>query len=139
MEIDHIAIAVRDIRKSMQNWIDLFGYKQITDIVLNTKQKVNVVFMGKSDSITIKLIEASEDSSPLNNFMKKMGGGIHHICFKTNDLLEKVDELKKNGMILTSTPLPGEAFENELIAFLMGKDNLRIEVIDTDKKANRIV
>ncbi len=37
-------------------------------------------------------------------------------------------------MRLISPPTPGEAFGNENIAFLLAKNNLNIEMIDTDKK-----
>ncbi|WP_244826054.1 hypothetical protein [Carboxylicivirga linearis] len=37
-----------------------------------------------------------------------------------------------------SLPQPGEAFENENIAFLLAPGNLNIELIDTDKRAGII-
>jgi methylmalonyl-CoA/ethylmalonyl-CoA epimerase len=137
MIIDHIGIAVKDINKSISYWREMFGYRQATEIVFNTKQKVNVVFLEKEESLTIKLIEPSEESSSINNFLKN-GGGLHHLCFKTTDINSKVIELSGKGMIKLTPPQTGEAFENELIAFLYGRDNLNIEIIETDKKAKRL-
>jgi methylmalonyl-CoA/ethylmalonyl-CoA epimerase len=137
MIIDHIGIAVKDLMKSISFWTEAFGYHQQTEIVLNSKQKVNVVFLEKPNSLTIKLIEPSEDSSPLNTFLNKSNNCLHHICFRTENINEMVIELKQKGMIVVSPPTPGEAFENELIAFLFSKDNLRMELIDTEKKAKR--
>ena len=138
MTIDHIGIAVKDIEKSIQYWVNMFGYHKATEVVLNTRQKVNVAFLEKNDSLTIKLIEPSEESSSISNFTKR-GGGIHHLCFKTSNMEKKIVELHKKGMIKLAAPQPGEAFNNELIAFLFGRDNINIEIIETDKKAKRIL
>lgn len=138
MIIDHIGIAVENIEFSIKYWEEMFGYRQATNIVLNTRQKVNVVFMEKKNSLPVKLIQPSDVSSPISNFTKR-GGGLHHLCFKTKNMSEKVIELHSKGMIKLAAPQTGEAFENEFIAFLFGKDNLNIEIIETDKRAKRIL
>jgi len=45
MKIDHIGIAVKDIEHAIKYWNDVFGYKQATEVVLNTRQKVFNVFI----------------------------------------------------------------------------------------------
>lgn len=137
MKIDHIGIAVKDIEQAIKYWNDVFGYKQATEVVLNTRQKVFVVFLELEDSISVKLIQPSEESSPLHNFIKK-GGSLHHLCFKTDNLKEKVVELKELGLLSLTPPQPGEAFDNNLIAFMFAKNNLNVELIDTDIKAKRL-
>ena len=42
------------------------------------------------------------------------------------------------GLRILTSPEPGEAFDNELIAFLFAGNGLNIELIDTDKKAGRL-
>ena len=39
-------------------------------------------------SIDIKLIEPSGESSPLWQFLKR-GEGLHHLCFRTDDVTEQ--------------------------------------------------
>lgn len=137
MILDHVGIAVQDIEKSIEYWNTVFGYRQATDIVLNTRQKVLVTFLEKKDSLTIKLIQPSDESSSLNNFIKKRGG-LHHLCFKTDNVEEQMVELKADGLKSLVSPQPGEAFDNNLIGFLFAKDNINIELIDTDIKASYI-
>jgi methylmalonyl-CoA/ethylmalonyl-CoA epimerase len=115
-------------------WEKMFGYKKVSDIVLNTLQKVHVVFLSKKGSITIKLIEPSDEESPIFLFAKR-GGGLHHLCFRCDDLSVQIPILKQKGARCIVPPQPGEAFENENIAFLLAGNNLNIEVIDTDKKS----
>lgn len=85
----------------------------------------------------IKLIEPCGDNKSVSDFVHK-GGGFHHICFKCTKIEEQMKELKKRGMITLVPPQPGEAFENENIAFMLTKFGINIELIDTDKKAKRI-
>lgn len=137
MIVDHIGLVVRDIDKAIIHWDNVFGYKQATEVVTNTRQKVKVVFLEKDDSISIKLTAPTEEDSPIYRFSRK-GGGLHHLCFKCNTIDEKIPELKKKGLRILTNPEPGEAFENENIAFLFAKNGLNIELIDTDKKAGRL-
>jgi len=137
MVIDHLGIAVRNIESGIAQWKEVFGYHQKTEVVINTRQKVKVVFMQKKNSFLIKLIEPFDETSPIASFVKK-GGGLHHICFKCDNIDLEMAELKEKGNIILVKPQPGEAFENEKIAFLLGKNNLAIELIDTDKKAQLI-
>ena len=43
MIIDHIGIVVKSIENSLIHWGILFGYKPMTEVVLNTRQKVKVI------------------------------------------------------------------------------------------------
>lgn len=137
MIIDHVGVAVKSIELAIQLWQEVFGYKQVTSVVLNTRQKVLVVFLEKPNSITIKLIEPADETSPIYTFVKR-GGGLHHLCFKCEGLENTIIRMKKRGLRILCDPEPGEAFENEKIAFVFAKNGLNIEVIDTDKRANRL-
>ena len=138
MIVDHICFAVKDLEKAMVDWTKAFDYRQMTEVVVNTRQKVKVVFLEKNNSITIKLIEPLPDNDSVLNFLKK-GGSFHHLCFRTEDVLEnKIEELKTRGLISLVPPQPGEAFENEDIAFMLTRFGINIELIDTLKRAKRI-
>ena len=65
----------------------------------------------------------------------KKGGGLHHLCFKCDNLSKKIVELNQMGLRTLIPPEPGEAFENNNIAFIYARQGLNIELIDTDKKA----
>jgi methylmalonyl-CoA/ethylmalonyl-CoA epimerase len=134
MVIDHICFAVKDLNDGIIYWEKVFGYKQMTRIIINSRQKVKVIFLKKADSILIKLIEPIESNQSLLNFVKN-GGGFHHICFKCNNIDEKVSELKDKGLLTLVPPQPGEAFNNHNIAFMLARYGINIEIIDTVEKA----
>ena len=138
MIIDHIGIAVKSIEEGIRHWEKVFGYRQMTEVVTNTRQKVNVVFLKKENSMLIKLIEPTDETSPIYSFAQK-GGGLHHLCFKTDDMGQELARLKDEGLRIITQPQPGEAFDNENIAFVFAKQGLNIEVIDTEKKAGIIL
>jgi methylmalonyl-CoA/ethylmalonyl-CoA epimerase len=137
MNIDHIGIVVRDMQKSIEYWKQVFHYTQMTDMVVNTRQKVKVVFMHKEGSLTVKLIEPVDETSTIFAFSRK-GGGLHHLCFKCDDLNSQLKELTDRGLRVLTPPAPGEAFDNEPIAFLMTSQGLNIELTATDKRASRL-
>jgi len=104
---------------------------------VNSRQKVRVVFLSKTGSTPIKLVEPLNETSPVYKFAIK-GGGLHHLCFKCDNIENEIKKLKKRGLHILSAPQPGEAFENKNIAFFYAKNGLNIELIDTNLKAERI-
>lgn len=137
MTIDHIGIVVDQLEKNIEHWCVIFGYRQMTEPIVNTRQKVRVVFLRKEGSVDIKLIEPVDESSSVFTFARR-GGGMHHLCFKCKDLNAQLTEWETQGLRVLTPPQPGEAFENEDIAFVFAKNGLNIELIATEKRAGRV-
>lgn len=133
MQIDHVCVAVRSIDKSAPKLCELLGFSVKTGKVTNTRQQVNVQFLARAGSIDIKLIEPSGEESPLWQFLKR-GEGLHHLCFKAEDVRNQLADLEKLGLRVLAQPAPGEAFDDELIAFGYAGAGLNIELIDTDRR-----
>lgn len=138
MVIDHIGMVVKSVEKAIEHWERVFGYRKMTEVVVNSRQKVKVVFLCKEHSLTVKLIEPIDEGSTVYRFAQK-GGGLHHLCFKCNDMNEELQRLSGMGLRTITPPQPGEAFEDENIAFIYAGFGLNIELIDTERKANRIL
>lgn len=130
MILDHVGIVVRSLEDGIQQWEQMFGYRRNSDLVLNTRQKVRVVFLAKANSLPVKLIEPSEAESPIYQFARR-GGGLHHLCFRCENLRGQMSVLEAQGAKFLVPPEPGEAFENHDIAFFLAKNNLNVELIDT--------
>lgn len=134
MLVDHIGIVVKEIESGIAFWENAFGYKQKTNIVANSRQKVKVVFLQKENSIDVKLNEPTGNDSTVYK-ESASGGGPHHICFSCEDLEKQISELQEKGIRLLVAPQPGEAFNNELIAFMTGKYGINFELLDTNARA----
>lgn len=135
--IDHIGVVVKSMDEGIELWKTVFNYDQLTHIVVNTRQKVRVVFLTKNNSLQVKLIEPVDATSPVYAFAQR-GGGLHHLCFRCSKLDEEISRLGVLGLRVLVEPQPGEAFENENIAFLFAKQGLNIELVDTNKRAGII-
>ncbi|MBP1665678.1 MAG: methylmalonyl-CoA epimerase [Bacteroidetes bacterium] len=137
MKIDHICFAVKNISEGISYWEDLFGYRQMTEVIVNSLQKVKVSFLCKEDSMLVKLIEPLADNQSLVNFVNR-GGGFHHLCFRVEDMDKQISLLKGKGLLMLVPPQPGEAFNNHDIAFMLARNGLNVELIDTSEKAGII-
>ncbi len=135
--LDHVGIAVRSLDDAIERWRVVFGYRQATGIVLNTRQQVRVVFLDKDGSLPVKLVEPSGPTSPVAALVRR-GGGLHHLCFRAEAVGPEVARLEALGLRVISPPQPGEAFEDEPIAFVYAGDGLSIELIDTLRRARRL-
>ena len=133
MIIDHIGVAVASNEQGIAGWERLFGYKQASPIVDNSRQKVRVVFLNKDGSVRVKLVEPSAPESPIASFVRR-GGALHHLCFRCKDLDGALLLMKQAGARILVNPQPGEAFCGHNIAFCLAPGNLNIEVIDTTEK-----
>jgi methylmalonyl-CoA/ethylmalonyl-CoA epimerase len=131
--IDHIGVVVSSMSDGIQQWQDLFGYRRASEVIENTRQKVKVVFLTKAGSTLIKLVEPSAADSPVSAFARR-GGGLHHLCFRCNDIKVEIPLLQANGARFIVPPQPGEAFNGEDIAFFLTRNNLSVELIDTMQK-----
>lgn len=136
MVIDHVGIVVKSIEQAVKEWATVFGYAQATEIVTNTRQKVRVTFLSKPGSLPVKLVEATDPTSPVFALGQR-GGGLHHLCFKSGSVDAEMKRMRALGIRTLAEPQPGEAFEDEKIAFVFAA-GLNVELIDTDKRARRL-
>lgn len=117
-KIEHIGIAVKDLKKSNALFASLLGEKhyKIED-VLSEGVKTSFFQVGPNK---IELLEATNPDSPIAKFINKKGEGIHHIAFLVSDIYAEIKRLKKEGFtILNETPKRGA--DNKLIVFLHPK------------------
>jgi methylmalonyl-CoA/ethylmalonyl-CoA epimerase len=130
--LDHVCLAVRSLAPARAMLEKMLGYRARTEPVENTRQQVVVQFMSKPGSIDIKLIEPSSLQSPLVEFLKRSGGGLHHLAFRTGSVAGGVADLAAKGAKIVAAPQPGEAFDEADIAFAFLGAGLNVELIDTD-------
>lgn len=101
--IHHLGIAVRNIKKEAQSYVDSFGFKQETEILHEPPQKVNVQFLLLGD-YRIELIEPTGEDSPIMNFINK-GGVLNHICYETSDIENTVEYFKSEKNMFQTVPI----------------------------------
>ena len=129
MKIKHLGIAVKSIESSVVMYKESLGWNEITKLIYDPVQKVNILFMIDDHGNKFELIEPVGDDSPIKNMIDKRIC-LYHICYEVQDINSKINELTKNGYFLISKPVKAIAFDNNLIAFLINRDNLIIELVE---------
>jgi methylmalonyl-CoA/ethylmalonyl-CoA epimerase len=139
MRLNHIGFVVRDISESAELFRAL-GLREVTKPEPDPIQKVVACFMAtqRDSDAHIELIEPSEDHSPVSNFLKKRGGGLHHICFEVDDLETTVQDLEKKGFKVVVPPVDCVGYDRAFkvkshkvtkIAFFLLSEKVPIELL----------
>lgn len=117
-KIEHIGIAVKDLKESRALYEKLLGttcYK--TEEV--PSEGVRTAFF-KSGPNKIELLEATSANSPIARFLEKRGEGIHHIAFEVADIKAEISRLQNEGFtLINETPKPGA--DQKMVVFLHPK------------------
>ncbi len=129
MKLDHLGIAVKDIREASRFYSNSLGWKESSVIFLDPIQKVNVLFMTDENGFVYELLEPVSKDSPVSRFLEKRIS-LYHFCYTVKNLENKLKELTQNGFYLISGPTKAIAFEGRNIAFLINRDNLIIELVE---------
>ena len=119
--INHIAIAVPDIRAAMAQWQARTG-AEISDIQTLPEHGVYVAFI-RAENGKVELLEPIDDSSPIAKFLEKNpNGGMHHICFDVADLIASRDRLIAEGGRVLGGAEPRIGAHGKPVIFIHPKD-----------------
>ena len=117
-KIEHIGIAVKDIKEANQLYEVLLGTPAYKEEVVESEQVHTSFFkMGESK---IELLQGLSANDVVSKFIEKRGEGIHHIAFEVNNIEQKMLELKAKGFRLLNEK-PKQGADNNMIAFVHPK------------------
>jgi methylmalonyl-CoA epimerase len=103
--LDHIGIAVRSLDAAKKIYEDLGLSVEHVEIV--DTQKVKTAFLSVGDS-NLELLEPVGADSTIAKFIEKRGEGIHHLCFRVDDIESHLAALKAKGYrLINEAPVPG--------------------------------
>jgi methylmalonyl-CoA epimerase len=115
MKISHLGIATKGIDEALKFWQDALGLENVhAEEVAEQKVRVAMLPIGET---RIELLEATSEDSPIAKFVKKRGGGIHHIAVEVENIEESLAKLKANGARLIDEQ-PRIGAEGCLVAFV---------------------
>ncbi|TET83372.1 methylmalonyl-CoA epimerase [candidate division TA06 bacterium] len=117
-EMDHIGIAVENIEKAIETYTRLFGVTVDHREELS-ERSLEVAFLKVGD-VMLELICPTSEESIVHKFLENKGEGLHHLCFKTDNVEETVQELKNQSFRLAQMPAKGA--HGRIVAFLHPRD-----------------
>lgn len=104
--LDHIAIAVPDLEAALQRFVNDMGLKLAGQEDVPT-QSTSTAFLP-IEGTQIELIHPMNGEGPVAAYLEKRGGGLHHLCFETDDIDADMARLVDKGYrFLSDTPQPG--------------------------------
>ena len=130
--LDHVAIAVPDLEKSIKRFAEDFGLDFKGSEAVESA-KTQTAFFPISGT-QIELVHPLNGEGPVQTYLDKKGGGLHHICFKSDDVQGDMTRLTEKGYIfLSDAPKPGA--HNTRVAFIHPKctDGVLIEIAEHPK------
>jgi methylmalonyl-CoA/ethylmalonyl-CoA epimerase len=104
--LDHIAIAVDDLPEGIRRFCDDLGLTLAGTEDVESAQTATA-FIPVGDT-RIELIHPLGGQGPVARHLEKRGPGLHHICFRTDDIEGDMARLTAKGYrFLTEAPTPG--------------------------------
>jgi methylmalonyl-CoA/ethylmalonyl-CoA epimerase len=115
--IHHIGVVVPNLEDGLRFWRDTLGL-HLTKSATIEEQGVKAALLKVGDS-EIELLEPINPENGVGRFLAKRGGGLHHLCFETDDVGRELTEARAKGIqLLDQKPRHGLA---GMICFLHPK------------------
>ena len=104
--VDHIGIAVSSLEETLRFYTEQLGLTLMgIEEVLSEQVKVAFIDGG---NVKFELLEPMSSESAVAKFIEKRGQGIHHVAFRVENIEQRIQEIKENGIrMINDTPKPG--------------------------------
>ena len=120
-KINHIAIAVPNIKEAALKWQQALNMKK-SEIIILEEHGVKVVFLEFSN-LKIELLEPLDNKSPISKFLEKNPkGGMHHICFEVEKITETINSLKDKNINILGDGNPKIGAHDKPVVFIHPND-----------------
>jgi methylmalonyl-CoA/ethylmalonyl-CoA epimerase len=119
--LNHVAIAVPDLEAATAKYRDVLGAK-VSAPQDEPDHGVTVVFIELPNT-KVELLYPLGEKSPIQGFLdKNPQGGIHHVCYEVDDIIEARDQLKEMGARVLGDGDPKIGAHKKPVLFLHPKD-----------------
>lgn len=133
VKIEHLGIAVKDLSFSNDLYSRLLNTKPYKQENVD-REKVITSFFQVGES-KIELLQSTDETGTIHQFIEKKGEGIHHIAFLVEDINAEVRRMIEEGFQpISDQPKPGA--DNKLVFFFHPKSTggVLIELCQEIKK-----
>jgi len=96
--INHVAIVVPDMEKSLAFWRDGLGIElhELRDVPAELSQVAFLPLAGAE----VELVMPTTEDSGIAKYLAKRGPGMHHLCLEVDDIHGMLARLKEMGVRL---------------------------------------
>jgi methylmalonyl-CoA/ethylmalonyl-CoA epimerase len=119
--LNHVAVAVPDLKKAAQVYANTLGAK-VSAPVDQPAHGVTVIFVELPNT-KIELLHPLGANSPIAGFLERnSSGGIHHVCYEVDDIIAARDRLVAEGARILGDGQPKIGAHEKPVLFLHPKD-----------------
>jgi len=105
-EIDHVAIAVRDLEAAIEFYRTSFGC-EVEHREVVERDGVEEALLKVAESY-VQLVTPTRPDSPVAKYLEKNGEGIHHVGYRVSSCAEALGSIKAQGhRVIDEAPRPG--------------------------------
>ena len=135
LTLHHVGVLVSEVAEAAASYTARFGYEVVGPAVHDPNQTAWVQFLRlPGDTVYLELVAPDGAKGRLNSALEK-GGGVHHLCYATEDIEGTCSQLRGQGLFLIHAPESARAFGGRRIAWLMGKDRVLVELVERESAA----
>jgi methylmalonyl-CoA/ethylmalonyl-CoA epimerase len=131
--VDHISVAVRDIRTARRLWEPVLGKAEPDDSYVDEREKIRVVRYLLAD-VAFELMESIDADGAVAKWIDEHGEGVMVVSFRVDDTGEAIEELESRDYPFISDPNGEKArpFRDGHFAFIHPKklNGVLLELID---------
>ncbi len=128
-EIDHVAIAVRDLDAAVAYYAETFG-AQVSHRERIESDGVEEALLKVADSY-IQLLTPFRDDSTVATFLSNKGEGIHHVGYRVDNCAKVLQSVKDHGgRVIDETPRPGSRGTTVAFVHPKGAFGTLIELVE---------
>lgn len=134
--LHHLGFVVSSISAAAEDFAVSISARWDGEIIFDPIQRVRVAFFYPADTRNpvFELVEPVGEGSPVSNFLKKKGGGLHHVCYEIDDLESGLRAARGAGLVVMAEPAPAVAFDGRRIAWVCSKKRLLVELLERNRK-----
>ena len=131
--IDQIAIAVEDLDEAIAFYERAFG------LTVSSRGRVDSdgveEAMLTDAGVSIQLLAATRDDSPVGRFLARNGPGLHHLGFGVSSVESALEHLREEGVrLIDETPRPGGGGHTVAFVHPKGTGGVLVELVgDADE------
>lgn len=122
--IHHTALIVSDYEKAKTFYIDILGFKPISEIYREDRKSHKLDLIAPDGS----QIELFTFPNPPERVTNPEACGLRHLALKTSNLKETLEDIKKQGV--NCQPIRFDDLTGKHFAFIDGPDGLPIELYE---------
>jgi methylmalonyl-CoA/ethylmalonyl-CoA epimerase len=128
-DIDHVAIAVRDLDAAVSYYAETFGV-EVSHRERIESDGVEEALLKVADSY-IQLLMPVRDDSPVAKYLSSKGEGIHHVGYRVDDCAKALQSVKNHGgLVIDEVPRPGSRGTTVAFVHPKGAFGTLIELVE---------